>query len=107
MSSLKRFVSALVLMGLVAATGAMVLAPEGQADPPPGPGTGTKVVRASQSLGITYMPTASGCKVTGADNVVPFADGSYLEKGDIILSVGGVSTKGTTINLEDKVKLAY
>lgn len=42
-----------------------------------------------------------------ASGVVPFADGSTVEVGDLILNVGGRSTKGTTVNLQDKIDLAY
>jgi hypothetical protein len=67
------------------------------------------VVKASASLGIYYQPSVNGCRVTNIfpTGVVPFSDGSYLQTGDIIVSVGGRSTKGTTVNLQDKIDLAY
>lgn len=67
------------------------------------------VQKACGTLGVLYVPTVNGCKVVGImpSGVVPFADGSTLEVGDLIVHVGGQSTRGTAVDLQDKTDLAY
>jgi hypothetical protein len=76
--------------------------------PVPGRPRPQPITRRSSTLNITYAPLQNGCRVIalGAGGAVPFADGSTLDPGDVIVKVGDRFC-GLGTDLEALIALAY